>query len=127
MTQGEERHDVVTTYLTTALSPAAAAAGAPLRLREMREMRTLAEALDAIIRGEPAKAGDLLMQRFRATEMPVSDGHWTLAQHLELIPETTVTSVPLGMRSELVREANRREKFKGHKNGPNQHWKGGRH
>jgi len=91
--------------------PGAAAAGQHMGVRTIREMRTLAEGLDAIIRGEPAKAGDILMQRFRAAEMAVSDGHWTLAQHLELIPETTVSSVPLGMRAELIREQNRRDKF----------------
>jgi len=109
--QTENLQDVVTTYLTTAMIPGAAAAGQHMGVRTIREMRTLAEGLDAIIRGEPAKAGDILMQRFRAAEMAVSDGHWTLAQHLELIPETTVSSVPLGMRAELIREQNRRDKF----------------
>ena len=110
-TQGGDLHDVVTTYLTTAMIPGAAAAGQHMGIRTIREMRTLAEAMDAIIRGEPAKAGDILMQRFRAAEMAVSDGHWTLAQHLELIPETTVSSIPLGMRAELIREVNRRDKY----------------
>ena len=114
--------DVVTTYLTTAMIPGAAAAGQHMGVRTMREMRTLAEALDAIIRGESAKAGDILMQRFRAAEMAVSDGHWTLAQHLELIPETVVSSVPLGMRAELIRENNRRDKYRdrGHLRGVRQ-------
>jgi len=109
--QTEDMQDVVTTYLTTAMIPGAAAAGQHMGIRTIREMRTLAEGLDAIIRGEPAKAGDILMQRFRAAEMAVSDGHWTLAQHLELIPETTVSSIPLGMRAELIREQNRRDKY----------------
>jgi len=109
--QTEDMPDVVTTYLTTAMIPGAAAAGQHMGIRTIREMRTLAEGLDAIIRGEPAKAGDILMQRFRAAEMAVSDGHWTLAQHLELIPETTVSSIPLGMRQELIKEQNRRDKY----------------
>jgi len=112
LTQEGDLTDVVTTYLTTAMIPGAAAAGQHMGVRTMREMRTLSEALDALIRGEPAKAGDILMQRFRAAEMAVSDGHWTLAQHLELIPETVVSSVPLGMRAELIREVNRRDKYR---------------
>jgi len=104
--------DVVTTYLTTALVPGATAAGQYMGKGTLRELRTLSESLDALIRGEAAHAGDILMQRFRAIEMSVSDGHWSLAQHLELIPEQTVCSVPLGMRSELIREENRRHKFR---------------
>ena len=103
--------EVVTRYLTTALVPGASAAGQYVGRGMMREMRTLSESLDAVIRGEPARAGDIMMQRFRAIEMSISDGHWNLAQHLELIPDLTVSSVPIGMRGELIREENRRSKF----------------
>jgi len=110
--QSEDLQDVVTTYLTTALIPGAMAAGQRIGVGTTREMRTLSEALDALIRGESARAGDILMQRFRAAEMSISDGHWTLAQHLELIPEATVSSIPMGMRGELIREQNRRDKYR---------------
>jgi hypothetical protein len=104
--------DVVTTYLTTALIPGASAANQYVGRGTQRELRTLSEAIDAMIRGEAAHAGDILMQRFRAIETSISDGHWSLAQHLELIPEATVCSIPLGMRTELIREENRRSKFR---------------
>ena len=105
-TQAENLQDVVTTYLTTAMIPGAAAAGQHMGIRTIREMRTLAESLDAIIRGEPAKAGDILMQRFRACETNVLEGDWSLAKHLELIPPHQISSVPMGMRQEMVREQN---------------------
>jgi len=109
--------DVVTTYLTTALIPGANVAGQYMGKGTQRELRTLSEAMDAIIRGEKARAGDILMQRFRAIEMAVADGNWSLAQHLELIPDQAVCSVPLGMRGELIREENRRCKFRDFKGG----------
>jgi len=59
-------------------------------LRTAREMRTLAEALDAMITGDSARAGDLLIQRFKALETSVMDGNWTMARHHELIPEEGV-------------------------------------
>lgn len=90
---------VVTTYLTTGLAPALAAEGRPLNMRNEREMRTLAEAMDAILRGDLAGAGDILMQRFRSCEMNASEGSWQQARHLELIPEARVSYIPLGSDS----------------------------
>ena len=54
-----------------------------------REMRTLAEALDHVARGEIAQLSDLLMQRYKANEASVQDGNWALAQRYELIPDLT--------------------------------------
>ena len=67
-------------------------------------MRTLAEGLDAMLAGDLGRAGDILMQRFRACEVNVLDGEWTLAKHLELIPAHAITCVPVGMRAEMMRE-----------------------
>ena len=94
-----EGRRLVTTYLTTALLPSS---GSSMNLRTQREMRTLAEALDAILAGDLAGAGDLLMQRFRALEMATVDGNWDMARHLELIPDTAVSSVTVGMRKEAL-------------------------
>jgi hypothetical protein len=65
-------------------------------IRNLRELRTLAEALDALLEGNLARVGDLLVQRLKAIEMAVFDGNWNLARHLELIPpqEVTLVSVP---------------------------------
>ena len=94
-------HQLVTSYLTTALAPSA---GASLSLRAERELRTLAEALDLLLAGDLSRVGDILMQRFRAVEMAATDGRWDLAQHLELIPKAGVSSVPTGLRADLVRQ-----------------------
>ena len=95
---------VVTNYLTVGLGPSAASLGKPLGLRNEREMRTLAESLDALLAGDLGRAGDILMQRFRACEVNLLDGDWNLAKHLELIPAHQITCVPNGMRQEMQRE-----------------------
>lgn len=95
---------VVTNYLTVGLSPSAASQGKPLGLRNEREMRTLAEGLDAMLAGDLGRAGDILMQRFRACEVNVLDGDWTMAKHLELIPHHAITCVPNGMRQQMQKE-----------------------
>ena len=104
--------EIVTTYLTVGLMPGAAASGNPVGRRNEREMRTLAEALDALLSGNLAQAGDIMMQRFRACEMSVQEGDWTLAQHLELIPDQRVSCIPQGMREELVREENQQAMYR---------------
>ena len=43
-------------------------------LRTSREMRTFAEAVDALVEGDVLRAGDLLIQRFKALETSVIDG-----------------------------------------------------
>jgi len=97
---------VVTNYLTVGLAPSAASQGKPLGIRNEREMRTLAEGIDAILAGDLGRAGDILMQRFRACEVNVLEGDWSLARHLELIPQHQISSVPAGMRQEMIREQN---------------------
>ena len=64
-----------------------------LGLRNSRELRTLAQALDALLAGNTALAADTLMQRFRAVEMAAQETAWAVAQHMELIPLATVSSV----------------------------------
>ena len=59
-------------------------------IRTAREMRTLAEAIDSLLEGDSMRTADLLIQRFKAVETSVSDGSWSLARHLELIPEEGV-------------------------------------
>ncbi len=91
---------VVSSYLTSSLIPASG----QMKLRDERELRTLAQALDALMTGDLGRAGDVLMQRFRGVETAHPEGDWRLAQHLEVIPPTRVSSVPTTMRAELVRE-----------------------
>ena len=63
-------------------------------------MRTIAEAVDALVEGDVLRAGDLLIQRFKALETSVIDGTWLRARHHELIPEEGV-----GLASAAERQA----------------------
>ena len=92
-------------YLTTALEPSMRH---ELGLRSARELRTLAEVMGALAAGNVLGAGDLVAQRFRAVEKAATDGHWSAAKHLELIPDSAVTSVPENM----LDAAMKREMFK---------------
>lgn len=78
-------------YLTTVVQ---AARGHELGIRNARELRTLAEALDRLLKGELAHCGDLLMQRFKAVESASADANWAAASRYELIPEALVSAVP---------------------------------
>ena len=59
-------------------------------VRNVREMRMVGECLDALQRGELPKVGDMLMQRLKAIEQATKDGHWQVAQHLELVDSTDI-------------------------------------
>ena len=54
-------------------------------VRSTREMKTIGSALDALLSGELAEVGDVLMQRLKALVQSHKDGHWQVAQHLELV------------------------------------------
>eukprot|EP00973_Karenia_brevis_P089894 12399956-Karenia_brevis.AAC.1 len=55
-------------------------------LRNSREALTLATAIDQILKGSPAGALDVLMQRLKALERSIIDGNWNTARWFELIP-----------------------------------------
>ena len=74
---------VATSYLLTMILPLHKE---KMNVRMMRELRTLAGALDQIAVGNPEKAADLLSQRLKALELMLSDQGWARAQYLELIP-----------------------------------------
>jgi len=80
----------VVRYLTT-MSAAARHTG--VGLRNERELRTLAESIDALLEGDLCKAGDILMMRFKAVEFAATESDWSAAKFLEVIPEGTVTSL----------------------------------
>ena len=73
---------VATSYLQTVLVPTHKE---KLGVRLLREMRTLAAALDEVAKGNPEAAGDFLSQRLKALELQLTDGGWMRAQFLELI------------------------------------------
>ena len=84
-------------------------------LRNDKEMRTLALAIDALVRGQSLVAGDVLIQRFKAVEAASHDGHWRVASHLEIVPADTVSSVSAAEREAAssleLREASLRDRL----------------
>jgi hypothetical protein len=86
---------LITAYLTRVLQ---ATRSDPLPMRSERELRTLAEALDSLLGGDVARAGDILMQRFKAIETAEHEGNWNVASRLELIPERTASAVSYAER-----------------------------
>ena len=90
---------IVTSYLTTVMLPGL---GDKVNLRNTRELRTVSEAIDMMRVGNFAGASDLLMQRFKAIEMSCTDGSWSVAQHLELIPESNIGITSRAERSDAA-------------------------
>ena len=62
-----------------------AAPPAKIGVRAHRELVTLATALDELLASRTLHCLDVLMQRFKAVEVSIQDGHWSLARHYELI------------------------------------------
>eukprot|EP00971_Amphidinium_carterae_P334072 6469154-Amphidinium_carterae.2 len=83
---GRNRH-VAQAYLQGVLMPTHREV---LTTRNLREMRTLCQALDLMSDRRYGEAADLLAQRLKAVEKATIDGHWNGAQLLELVePEGT--------------------------------------
>ncbi|CAE7606234.1 unnamed protein product [Symbiodinium sp. CCMP2592] len=55
-----------------------------------RELRTLCQALDCLLRGKVDSAGDILVQRFKSLVMGLRDGTERFGHYLELIPEESL-------------------------------------
>ena len=77
---------IFVSYYTLVLQPILDASGG--NARNERETRTICEALDCLLRGEPLDAIMVLLGRLRAIETAVTPegGGWNIAQHHELIP-----------------------------------------
>jgi hypothetical protein len=54
--------------------------------KELREMYTLAAAVDLLRRGDVARVGDALSARFIAIHQSLLDQNWGAARHMELFP-----------------------------------------
>eukprot|EP00971_Amphidinium_carterae_P340505 6478875-Amphidinium_carterae.1 len=82
---------IATVYLTNVLLPAR---GRDLGVRNDRELRTLAQALDMILTGRLSEATGTLMHRMHAIEAATEEGgDWSVAQRYELIPPRAVSSI----------------------------------
>ena len=90
---------IVTSYLTTVMLPDP---GDKVNLRNTRELRTVAAAMDMMLVGNFAGALDLLMQRFKSIEMSCNDCNWAVAQHWELIPEHSLGNASLQDRADAA-------------------------
>ena len=58
-----------------------------------RELRTYAEAVDGLLRGNTLQVLDLLTQQFRATCMAIDEKFWSTARHLQLVPPSQTSAV----------------------------------
>ena len=114
---------VAVAYLTSVLQPSHTQIG----LRNGRELRTLAEAIDSIVRDEVLGVGDLLAQRFRAVEMASTENSWHLARHLELIPESGVSVTSVQARAEASRLERLGVRLRRGSSQPGAQPRGGRH
>ena len=76
------------TYLTTVF--AARFPEKEIGRMQMREMRTLAEALDSLVAGYLSWTCDLLVQRFKALEVAATPRGYSMGEHHKLIPRDDV-------------------------------------
>ncbi|CAK0841817.1 unnamed protein product, partial [Prorocentrum cordatum] len=94
----EQQHGKITQYLISVFFQRYGVE--TIGIRNVRELRTISECLDALLDGDLPRLGDVLVQRFKALETAVSDGGWSIARHQELIPSSDV-----GLASERERAA----------------------
>ena len=65
-------------------------------LRNSRELRTIADCIDALLAGDLFHLGDLFLQRLKAVQTAVVEGNWNLAQHLNSYrPQEAMLSLQL--------------------------------
>jgi hypothetical protein len=88
-------------YLTSVLE----AQQKDMGLRNKRELRTLAEAIHALLVGDNLRATDILAARFSAVEMSSREGSWSVSTHLELIPQTSASTASTRAMRAAAREA----------------------
>ncbi|CAK0886883.1 unnamed protein product, partial [Prorocentrum cordatum] len=75
-----------------------------MRINTQRELQTLATALDLLESGCLAELSDVLMQRFKALELSLSDASWQVASELEIAPDARPSLASMG-EQDLARRA----------------------
>ena len=90
------------------LKTTGSARGQPVGIRDARELRTLAEMIDALGDRDYDRVGDLAMQRFQAVEYSIADGGWGTARHLEVVPATDAVAAPQKMLELAAKAETRR-------------------
>ena len=76
---------VVTRYLLTVIIPAIGPKNFPGQ--SLREMRTIALAVDMLLKGKSDSCGDVLLQRFKSLCMQVRDNSDKFGPQIELLPD----------------------------------------
>ena len=97
-------------YLLQILTPHL---GARMNVRTQRELRTLMVILDLLARNQPARAADVVSQRVKALERATSEGNWSSAQFLELIPTEAASMLERDEEVYLSKEALLEQRLKG--------------
>lgn len=72
-------------------------------MRNAHELQMVGECLDLLLSGDLAQLGDTLMQRLKAIQQAVTDGHWNVARHLEILDRDGATLASPAERREAVR------------------------
>jgi len=102
---------VVMKYLITVLATTKAGG---VSMRNERELRTISESLDALLAGNLARCGDVLLQRFKAIEASINDATWAVARHCELIPEAEASITTFAEREHAAKLELRERKLRDH-------------
>ena len=102
---------IVTKDLVTVLATTKAGS---VSMRNERELRTISESLDALLTGNLARSGDILLQRFKAIEASVNDSSWAVARHCELIPEPETSITTFAEREHAAKLELRERKLRDH-------------
>jgi hypothetical protein len=68
-----------------------------------REIMTLVKGIDLLSSGRLGELADVLMARYQAVETSLGAG-WKVAQHLEQLPRSMISSVPAAVQDQIVRE-----------------------
>ena len=90
--------------------------------RNLREMYTVATALDHLALGRHRQAADLLTQRLKALELASSSGNWERAQFLELLEQDTAPLVDNAEAMMVCKEADFLRKLNKSANSFNNDW-----
>jgi len=84
---------------------------AQVRINTVRELQTLATALDLLENGALAQLSDVLMQRFKALELSLSDSSWQIASELEIVPDHRPTLASMDEQDLARRSAGLRRRL----------------
>ena len=82
-------------------------------LRSIREMKTLAVAIDLVLAGDATRALDILVQRFKALELAATDSAgWAAAQHMELVASDYAGTTGQAEKAEVYKAEVRARKLR---------------